>query len=57
MMLADNATGKSQDSGDFKWLFCSFLLLFHCCLSLKKVDSQMLKTDAIQLFKQTQSLL
>ena len=27
------------------------------CLSLKKVDSQMLKTDAIQLFKQTQSLL
>lgn len=27
------------------------------CLSLKKVDSQMLKTDAIQLFKQTRSLL
>jgi hypothetical protein len=27
------------------------------CLSLKKVDSQMLKTDAIQLFKQMRSLL
>ena len=27
------------------------------CLSLKKVDSQMLKTDAIQSFKQTRSLL
>ena len=27
------------------------------CLSLKKVDSQMLKTDAIQLFKQARSLL
>ena len=27
------------------------------CLSLKKVDSQMLKTNAIQLFKQARSLL